>query len=52
MFLEDQVPQDTVLNELVARFGEEARNPVDYVEQNWTHEPFQSGCVQGLPRDS
>jgi monoamine oxidase len=58
MFLGDQVPEDAelmdgsperrrdaVLNELVDRFGDEARHPVDYVEQNWTHEPYQSGCV-------
>jgi monoamine oxidase len=37
--------RDAVLNELVDRFGDEARHPVDYVEQNWTHEPYQSGCV-------
>ncbi len=45
MFLEDHVPQEAVLEELAARFGDEARNPSDYVEQNWSHEPFQSGCV-------
>lgn len=58
MFLGDHVPadaelidgpperrRDAVLKELVVRFGDEAANPVDYVEQNWTHEPFQSGCV-------
>jgi monoamine oxidase len=45
MFLEDHVPQEAVLEELAVRFGDEARNPSDYVEQNWSHEPFQSGCV-------
>ncbi|WP_175879772.1 FAD-dependent oxidoreductase, partial [Mycobacterium sp. IS-2888] len=34
-----------VLRELVDRFGDEARHPIDYVEQNWTRESFQSGCV-------
>ena len=34
-----------MVEELVARFGEEAREPADYEEQIWTHEPFQSGCV-------
>jgi monoamine oxidase len=58
MFLGNQFPEhtelidgpperrrDTALKELVDRFGDEARHPVDYVEQNWTHEQFQSGCV-------
>jgi len=37
--------REAILAELAARFGDEARHPIDYVEQNWTHEPFQSGCV-------
>lgn len=41
--------RDAVLEELTARFGEEARRPVDYVEQVWAHEPFQSGCVPRFP---
>lgn len=36
---------EAVLEELAVRFGDEARNSIDYVEQIWTHEPFQSGCV-------
>ena len=57
-FLGGQVPEDAelidgpperrreaVAAELADRFGDEARHPIDYVEQNWTHEPFQSGCV-------
>lgn len=57
-FLGDQTPEQAdlidasperrrkaVLEDLVARFGDEAGEPLDYVEQIWTHEPFQSGCV-------
>lgn len=33
------------LKELAARFGIEALNTLDYIEQDWAHEPYQSGCV-------
>lgn len=34
-----------VVDELATRFGDQARAPTDYAEQNWAHESFQSGCV-------
>ncbi|GLP75442.1 putative flavin-containing monoamine oxidase AofH [Mycobacterium antarcticum] len=41
--------RDAVAAELAERFGEQARQPVDYVEQDWSTEPYQAGCV---PRPS
>jgi monoamine oxidase len=32
-----------ILDALVERFGEKARTPVDYVEQNWTRERYSGG---------
>ncbi|SEL73035.1 flavin monoamine oxidase family protein [Rhodococcus maanshanensis] len=32
-----------VLGELVGRFGEKARSPVDYIEQNWCVERYSGG---------
>jgi monoamine oxidase len=33
------------LQELVDRFGVKAGTPVSYLEQNWSQEPYQAGCV-------
>ncbi len=32
-----------MLAELVARFGDKAASPVDYIEQNWTTERYSGG---------
>ena len=29
-------------------FGEEARNPVDYVDQDWTAEEYTRGCYAAM----
>lgn len=34
-----------VLRELSERFGPEAGNPIDYLEQDWSLEPYHSGCL-------
>ena len=36
-----------VLANLVTVVGEQARNPVDYFEQDWTHERWTRGCPVG-----
>lgn len=33
---------------LVPVFGRKARSPIDFVEMNWSREPFTSGCVSPL----
>ncbi|RZQ64644.1 flavin monoamine oxidase family protein [Amycolatopsis suaedae] len=38
-----------VLDDLATLLGPEARDAVDYVEQDWTAEPWQSGCVPRPP---
>jgi monoamine oxidase len=35
--------RQTVLSELVGRFGEKAASPVEYIEQNWTVERYSGG---------
>lgn len=37
-----------VIDDLVGMFGEQAANPRDYVEQDWSRETFTSGCVSPL----
>ncbi|WP_040781240.1 flavin monoamine oxidase family protein [Nocardia pneumoniae] len=32
-----------ILGELAARFGEKARSPIDYIEQNWSTERYSGG---------
>lgn len=38
-----------VLDDLTRLFGPEARLAQDYVEQDWTSEPWQNGCVPRVP---
>jgi monoamine oxidase len=38
-----------VLTDLATLFGPDAADPVDYVEHDWAHEPWQSGCVPRVP---
>jgi monoamine oxidase len=48
----DSAPQrrrQRVLDELAELFGPDAERAKDYVEQDWTDEPWQSGCVPRLP---
>ena len=43
----DETPEArraAVLSELCDLFGPEAANPIDYVERDWTAEPFSQGC--------
>jgi monoamine oxidase len=35
--------RQTILSELVGRFGEKAASPVEYIEQNWTVERYSGG---------
>jgi monoamine oxidase len=36
------------LKELAERFGAEALDAVEYIEQDWRSEPYQTGCVPSL----
>lgn len=36
--------RDMVLDDLAAYFGPKARNPVHYIEQDWTTETYSRGC--------
>ncbi|MGE8350637.1 MAG: flavin monoamine oxidase family protein [Pseudomonas protegens] len=54
-FIDPQVLRDQpqqrrarVLEELVALFGETARQPLGYVEQDWSRDPWSAGCVTAL----
>lgn len=40
-----------VLANLAAHFGDEAENPVDYLEQDWAAERYSAGCVAATPPD-
>ena len=47
---EQMTPADrraAVIENLVAVVGEEARNPTDYVEQDWSNEQWTRGCPVG-----
>lgn len=37
-----------VLRDLASFFGPQARSPVGYIEQDWSQEPWQSGCLPRL----
>ena len=37
-----------VLHELASFFGPQAECPVDYIEQDWSQEQWQSGCLPRL----
>jgi monoamine oxidase len=37
-----------VIENLVAAFGEQARTPTDYIERDWSEEPWTRGCPVGL----
>lgn len=39
--------KEAVLKQLVKWFGEEAQNPVDYLEKNWVVDEFTGGCPVG-----
>ncbi|SEC76068.1 monoamine oxidase [Pseudomonas saponiphila] len=54
-FVDPQVLRDQpqqrrarVLEELAALFGEAARHPLGYVEQDWSREAWSAGCVSAL----
>ncbi|MEJ3655119.1 NAD(P)/FAD-dependent oxidoreductase [Actinomycetes bacterium KLBMP 9759] len=38
-----------VLTDLATLLGPDARNAMDYVEQDWSGEPWQAGCVPRVP---
>ena len=40
--------QAAVLRAFSAYFGEKALHPMDYVDQDWTAEPFSRGCYAAL----
>ena len=40
--------RQAVLNSFAAWFGERALHPIDYVDQDWTAEPFSRGCYAAL----
>jgi monoamine oxidase len=37
-----------VIDELARFFGDQARNPIDYAETDWSNEEFSGGCPTGL----
>ena len=39
--------RDTVLETFVEYFGEEAAEPIDYVDHVWANEPYSGGCYVG-----
>ncbi|MEU7630300.1 flavin monoamine oxidase family protein [Nocardia sp. NPDC049220] len=41
--LEEGERRKLILGELVERFGDKARSPVDYIEQNWSVERYSGG---------
>jgi monoamine oxidase len=41
--LDPAVARQRVLDELAKRFGDKARNPIHYIEQNWTVERYSGG---------
>jgi monoamine oxidase len=47
----DSAPQrrQRVLDDLAELLGPDAQHAADYVEQDWTNEPWQSGCVPRVP---
>lgn len=48
----DRSPHDRrreVLDTLAAIFGEPARAPLDYLEADWSIDPWSAGCVAGTP---
>jgi monoamine oxidase len=38
-----------VIRSVVAAFGAEGKNPVDYVDHDWITDPYSEGCYVGLP---
>jgi monoamine oxidase len=40
--------RERVLADLASFFGPQARNPAGYIEQDWSQEPWQSGCLPRL----
>ena len=47
----DRAPEarrDAVLDALARFFGEEARTPTAYVDQDWIREPYSGGCYVGI----
>lgn len=38
-----------VIESLVAAFGPDAANPVDYIDHDWIADPWSEGCYVGLP---
>lgn len=47
-----QVPPDerraAVLDAFAGFFGEEARNPIDYADKDWTSDPWTRGCYASI----
>ncbi|WP_420427400.1 flavin monoamine oxidase family protein [Algiphilus sp.] len=38
-----------VIDSLVAHFGAQAAQPIDYVDQDWIADPWSRGCYTGVP---
>jgi monoamine oxidase len=41
--------RQAILDDLVALFGKEAKEPTDYFENDWSREEWTAGCVSPLP---
>lgn len=39
----EELRRTEVIEDLVRMYGEEARNYIDYIEKNWTYEPYNGG---------
>ncbi len=40
----EELRKKEVIEDLARMYGPEARDYVDYVEKNWSNEPFSNGC--------
>jgi len=40
------------VDDLTTLFGPQARNPIEYREQDWSTEPWQTGCLPRIPQAS
>jgi len=38
-----------VIDSLIAAFGQQAAEPIDYVDQDWIADPWSRGCYTGVP---
>lgn len=47
---DDSRRRSEVINTLVEFFGEKAQSPIDYVDYDWTSDPWSEGCYVGVAK--